>query len=50
MSETDIRTTAPSPGAHPGTTTSAAPAPVTHNVPLVFTSLLLGMLIVSPAR
>ncbi|WP_407334539.1 MDR family MFS transporter [Dietzia kunjamensis] len=47
MSETDIRATAPSPGADPGTTTSAAPAPVTHNVPLVFTSLLLGMLIVS---
>ena len=43
MSETDIRTTAAPPGAERPLT----PAPTPHNVPLVFTSLLLGMLIVS---
>lgn len=39
MSDTSIRAAAPR--------TSAPPAPPVHNVPLVFTSLLLGMLIVS---
>src|SRR5690606_9949264 len=49
MSEIDVRTTSAARGPAPAPAPGPAPssAQVTHNVPLVFTSLLLGMLIVS---
>src|SRR5690606_33886282 len=47
MSEIDVRTTSAARGPAPAPAPGPSSAQVTHNVPLVFTSLLLGVLIVS---